>query len=524
VKIAGEALKTCLPRLGRLYGARLEAAGDLADQRVTLYGKHVKLETWKEGLRDLLSVPPDAGVYWVKVGKAARLEQSQNRRQVRARNRDLDQEYFRKYLAAELAWARQDGWKELGSQPDDFIRRATRERLVLTSLMDFVGEDRRERLLAGEPLVISIAELRGTRLEELVRDWFASRFRFSRDQVGPPADLDRFSLVFLRERHPFDPESGGLMMSVVTPSGFVPGRSSQLRPAIRQPTPKYLALQFQEGIADVPAAARRVTLCLTPVPDAQPGTSVSRNLNEVLAVLAAETGLTVIADGYLRPPQELPANLTIKDMPLERLLAQIAVAWNCDWRYLGKNRNAVLFRAKHWWLEDEADVPQEQLERLRPFLSAQQAAGLAGFLELAELRTAQVHKLVQAGLCPWEIGVVIPRFYDGTWGKPCLQFFNRLPKAQQALAQRPEGLPLAEVDPALVRTWLYPTLVSMGAITPEARGELVFSLTPLPPEGQQKASPGFFLHIRNARLVGPNWFHQFRLPTSQPRAVVNTPR
>jgi hypothetical protein len=514
VRIVGEALKTSLPRLGKEYGLSLEAGRELADQRVTLYGRRLPSRVWTEGLRELLSASAEAPVRWARAGadRPLRLEQSQHRRELVARLLNMDQEAYARYLDERIAWARTEGRTLLAEAQGPFRGPAV-DQVVSAGIIESLGEDGRARLMAGEPLVVFFGRFRGTPLEDLVQEWVG--IRFPGIAKLDPAERDRCSLVLTRERHPFDPLNGGITESVVRPTGFM----SAIGPmtSLRIPHQRWGRHHFErlsDPLAEEPADARKLTLNLAPLPGAKPGQTVLRNLDQILETLAREAELTVIADGYLRPSQLLPANLTARDVPLERLLTRLAAAWDCEWRYAEKDRSVVLVRAKYWWLEDLADVPQPQLEDLLPRFRGDRPVELEDLLRLAELREAQIRKLTENyELCPAANGLFSRATYAGIGAGPCLQFYSRLPEALQRRARSPEGLPLAEAGASLTQTWLYRTVVACaGGVSPEIRGNLVFQLTALPPERPGAPSPGYQVRIRSAAPPGPNWFEDIKLP------------
>jgi len=116
VCVVSEALDTALPRLGRAWGLRLSAGAPLDRQRVTLFLKDARPESFRTGLRELLSAGPEAPVFWRKKGEDGWvLEESANRRKLAERLRDQDLELFTRRLEAETAWLRETGQKELAA-------------------------------------------------------------------------------------------------------------------------------------------------------------------------------------------------------------------------------------------------------------------------------------------------------------------------------------------------------------------------------------------------------------------------
>jgi hypothetical protein len=159
-------------------------------------------------------------------------------------------------------------------------------------------------------------------------------------------------------------------------------------------------------------------------------------------------------------------------------------------------------------------VPQPLVDEFCARLGPDRGPALADLLRLAELSKAQVHKLIESGICPGATGVVKPAWYIETGVKPCLQFFSRLPAALQARAQSPGGLPLREAPPELVERWLQTTLVAeAGAPSPELREDMVFSLGP----GSRNPGliPGYELALQTTRPRGPRWIRYVQ-PTTRP--------
>lgn len=492
---------------------------DLAEQRVTLIGDGLDLKTWMDGLRDLLSAPPDGSVFWAKIGegKSWRLETGSNRKALASRLSQIDQEYLAQYIKDRIRWAHEAGFKKLEQAGEE--RRSPALHLLVPLLMiESFGPEGQARLLESEPTVLSCKRFLDGPHKDLFREWMGRR-HFG----GPtraPADLDRYWLVLTRERHAFDPLYAGFTISFIRPSGFMSstGNLSGLRFLHNRVTADRRAASLLAGLSfpleDETPQMPRATLNLTPEPHALPGQKVTRTREQLLVTVAERLGVSIIADGYLRSSVELPANLELKEIPVRRLLSRLAETWNCDWRYLDKDEKRVLLRAKYWWLEDEADVPETQLADLRSRFRPGQPAELEDLLRLAELKDSQVRKLTEdAGICAGAQGLLPRGMHTGTGVKPCLQFFSRLPKTLQARALSPAGLPLAEVSPQLVEAHLRRTLVVwVGAVTPELREKLVFFLAPLPPTVPDGKPAGYQVAIRSANRPGPNWWYDVRLP------------
>src|SRR5262249_22244640 len=99
---------------------------------------------------------------------------------------------------------------------------------------------------------------------------------------------------------------------------------------------------------------------------------------------------------------------------------------------------------------------------------------------IAELSSAQVHKLVECGVCPAAEGVVQPEWYDeGSGARPWLRLFRRLSRQQQERVLSPRGLRLGEAAPEAVDEFLTTALtVQFGSAEKEDRADLVFSIQP----------------------------------------------
>jgi hypothetical protein len=442
------------------------------------------------------------------------LEESQNRRQMAERLRNQDLEAYGKYLQGEVEWLRREGSQRLAeasAAPDPRKRAIALERVTLAGLMDMLGDAGRARLLAGSPYAVQVGQLPPA-LRGQYREYLMNRSAHLR---GTPADeLDRYSLVLLLARTPTDPNGAQLVESLVRPDGFCWARGSLLSMPAKQPLP-FLGPRFALPPLrkqDALDQSRRVSLMLTPAPGAKPGVDVPRNLDQVLETVARQCELNVIADGYLRPPCRFPANLRVADYPLTKLLDALTRTWGCDWRFLDAEKKTILVRARGWWLEDAADVPQPLVNEFRERLGADRSPALPDVLRLAELSKAQIHKLIECRICPAGTGLVKPGWYDDAGVRPCLQFFNRLPGPLQARAQSPEGLPLQEVPRELVDTWLQTTLVAeAGAVKPEFQKDLVFSLRP--GARDPTAPAGFEVAIRRSQPGRTLWIGYIQPPS-----------
>jgi hypothetical protein len=487
VRVVGEALSTALPRLGKGFHLQLAPDRELEGQRVTLSLKDASIELLARGLLELLSAGPEAPVSWVRRRESLwLLVESANRRRVSARLRDQDLDLFRQHMERELHWFRRDAPRELEQarkHTDTGLINAIDARLPWLMVLDNLGEAGREKLLAGVPFCAQVGQMPAELRDRFRRHVDRNRlFKIGEPPTAlPPEELDRYWFALVLARAPGDPQGTHLIDSWITPEGFRLGRLGHLSiPGPRSPAflrPAFQLPPVEES--DRQRASRTVSLMLTPAQDTAPGTIIRRNLDELLAAIGEQLGLNVIADGYRRSSTPIPANLAVTDYPLEKLLDAVTRLWQCDWRFLDADKKTVLVRARGWWLEDEADLPDAVVADFRDRFAADKSPALTDLLRLAELSKAQVHKLMESGLCPGATGIVIPGFYDDAGVKPCLQFFNRLPPALQQRAQSPQGLPLREAPRELVEKWLLTTLiVDAGAVTPEMQNAVVFSIRP----------------------------------------------
>jgi hypothetical protein len=206
----------------------------------------------------------------------------------------------------------------------------------------------------------------------------------------------------------------------------------------------------------------------------------------LLLAISRSVGLDVVADGYVRTERAIPANLEVADYPLKQLLESVARPWGSDVRFFGSGETLALVRAKAWWMEDAADVPEPLFTQIKTRLSGERKPRLDDLLLFAELSKAQAHKLYEAGLCPAAKGLIQGLWYDDTGPKPVLQFFNRLPANLKQRVQSEMGLDLRDAPQELVETWLAPTLIaSVGLPTPKAQAATVLMIRPLGEEGTE---------------------------------------
>jgi len=512
LQITGVALRSALPELEKRYGVRLAAGASLQNQRVTILGAPIGVERSKRALKDLLSAGPEATVFWAKeTGDVWRLEEDKNRKDLAKRLRDADQQAFREHLNGQLRWAREEGPKELGTLPAS-LRGGLIHKLMPLRILGGLTAAELSQFLDGEPLALTLGELRQQGLGEYLPEWTVTRSVFLKD--APNSDTWR--VVFMRERNPADPQSGGVTLSLVEPRGFVGSVISVLRQPHPHPGTTPLTALLDPSAPAPQARGRQVTVNLTPAPGELGGKRVTRTLDEVLGALSSQLALSIVADGYLRAPLDLPANFELKQFPLEALLDRVALAWNCDWHYFENDKNCLIFRARHWWLEDASDVPQPLLDELTKRLGKGKTANLDDLGLLATLSDAQVYKLVnETKHLPAAVGLLPAGVYTGTGAKPCLQFYGQLPAELRKRVRSTEGLPLAEVDSTLVMRYLHRTLAMwVGAVSPEQRRRLLFGISDLAGGPNGTAITGYRVWIRSEQRPGSNWRAEIRLPTN----------
>jgi hypothetical protein len=469
-------------------------------------------QTWRKVIQELLSPTSDAGVFWSKSeADAYWLHESRNRQALAKRLADADQVFYRKWLADQVAWARTD-LEKLAAADRKVPRRYLANRVGLLRMADFEGEAGRERLLNGEPLVVRLSAFMEKEGEGFLREWVQDRpdlAQLDRDELG------RYSLVFLRERSPFHPASAGLTISWVKPSGFKSVHGSCLRlPYV--PSQKRTLDDLDHDRPNESSKEPPVTFCLTPEPNAKPGERVTRKLDELLDTVSQATGLTIVADGYLRPGIEFPANLKLRDCPLDRLLTRIADLWDCDWRFLAGNPKVVLVRSRYWWLEDAADVPQEQLDDFRARLNGAQPPRFEDLCRFAELSDAQIQKLYSLGECRAAAWVLFEGLFDGVGVKPCLQMLNRATAAQREQAFARDGLSLSALSPEARAVFRRTMIAEVGAISEEAQRSLTLWIEPVP--GLAGGTPaGFKFEMRDKPIGGCHWFVTVQAPSPPPK-------
>ncbi|HEU4752077.1 MAG TPA: hypothetical protein VFU47_03135, partial [Armatimonadota bacterium] len=237
IRVAGEALGTVLPRLGRSYGVTLTPGRELAGQRITLYAKDAPLEEVARGMQDLLSVgaapgtvwdgsdvirldtdgprlaaPADATVVWSPAGEGKwNLESSVRRRRLVQQFRDIDLQNYRKYMSQEALRADREAAKAAATR-----NQGQEERLALGLIFSALGEAGRERLLAGQPFSTPVG-----RLPEPAREHVTRMLQQAWGSLGalPRDEVELHWIAVTRGRDPGDPKGVHLFLSVVHPSG-----------------------------------------------------------------------------------------------------------------------------------------------------------------------------------------------------------------------------------------------------------------------------------------------------------------
>jgi len=520
VSCAGESLAQCLPHLGKALGVRLSAGSRLKEQRVTIHARSANWATLKQGLQRLLSAEPDGAVVWRRIGNAAayRLEDTAGRRALAARMLRLDDQSLAQAVRRELQWLNSRGQQELASAPDGARKSFTEQRYVFALLARSLGDAQMERLRNGQPVVLRVGEMPGE-LGKRFRGWLRGRVP-ARDEL-PDSWLNGYYVVLLRQALSLPAGGGSVIVSLVTPKGVLRERSHHFRVrshGLRRP-PRWADFRFPDS-----GKERRVTLWLTHDPAAKPAEQVDRNLNQLLKAVAAHTGVSVIADGYLRPSVRMPANVELRNLPLDALLNGLTRPWNCDWQFLDHEKQTVLIRARFWWREDLANVTDATLERLQPVLGQHADPSLDDVASLAQLRDPQLLKLAETGLAPIARSLLDPVGAQGAGVLAWLRFYGRLPKLQQAKVRSESGLPLGQVHPQLVATLLTATLASdVGAVTRELQRGLTFQIRRTKNVSGAKSAHGWQLQVRGPQRFGPI-FLRFIVPRSLARASLTGAR
>ncbi len=465
VPARGEALGTYLSRAGGTYGSQLGAARAVESQRVIVCGAPISLSRFAQAMVELLHAPPDGAVLWVRTAgeHAWRLEENLRRRRIRAALADEADQRFREGIARELGWLKDHASGTLAATTDARRRISILFRMLSAGLVSTLSESRLERFLIGDPIVWRIGAL-----PEPVRSHAFEWLELS-SGWGRAAGRDRLhqsSFVVVRERHPSSTSSGAVL-SIVSPENSVRRRTTILRGIGRGSSP---ARAPSLGIE------RKVTVRLDG-PGGKPGERMRLPFADLLEQVAQQGQLTVIADGYLRPPVRCDRGFTWKQQPLDQVLDAITRPWRCQWRFLDNKKDVVLIRADHWWLEDAADVPEATVQVVRERLGPGLMPTLDNLTLLARLRDAQVWKLIESGACPAASGLLYDGLYDGGGAISLLRLFAELPPLQRQQVQSAAGLPLQAINPRLLHTVLSPTLLSWaGAVDPNDQAQLRFRI------------------------------------------------
>ncbi len=524
VTLYGRPLTEALPTLSKIYGVKLKAEGELANQRVTVVGQDFELGTLARGLETLLSVNESARVDWHRKTSGWILRENFNRRVLASELRSQRLAAFAEHLDGELHWL-----EEVRKIPADKLVPSkiingllipgnipSPRRKAEATLLEAIGVDGRAKLLTGQPVVLRIADGPEVGRGDLINLLTVS----TRQQTNHR--LEDFRITVMLAGNPADAQNTYLVRSLVSPDGETQGRFSMLRMKGARRTP-FIGPPFRLPGRNAQDGSKTVRFSIPPLPSgARDRTYRWLNLDTCLALLQRQTKLRFIADGYIRPCRAFVPTVEARDLPIEQLLTILVRQWNCDWQWLDPTKSTVLVRSRSWWTEDVADVPDSLLSKYRQRLSENKQGSLSDLLELAELNFGQVHKLVESGLCPQASGVVVPAFYELTGPKPCLQFYNRLPEPLKARVREPEGLPLAEAPRALVEEWLGPTLIThVGAITRQERERVALYLAPTSPEAATYEGR-WILGFRP--LTGGSSLWHWRLqPDKQPFGAVPDP-
>lgn len=496
VRVLGEPLATALPRVGSAMGEQFRARGSIRAQRVSMVGRGVAGDLVRDSLKEMLSAP-DAPVVWSADAEVWSLSSSLRRDRLAASLADRDLELYQRHLDKEVAWLKSEGRRRVAAAPPE-ERRYWSDRVATAALLDYLGDGGRHSLLSGEPVSLRIGAL-PPGLRELLREYV--RQQTPHPPNTPGEVLDGYSLGLILARDPYDAAGTHLVESYINPSGRVWARAGVLTiPGRHVPVMVRRELRFTPP--DPSDKSRRVTVRFPSAPPGDASRSTKMNLDQVLALIADSTGCTLISDGYLRPAIAIDGGLALRDYPLHQLLRQVVDTWDCDWRSMPGYNSCFLVRARSWWLEDRADIPQTQLQWLTPAFQQGKSPTLVDLLRLAELSNAQLHKLTDLRATPGSAGLVTPLFNDEANGKALLQFFSRLPSEQQKRALSSEGLPLNEVAPDLVHRWLRRGLIVWGAATQEAWDRMTYLIAPF---GGPDSDAGFEVTVVTRDSTGPAW-------------------
>lgn len=495
-RCSGQGLRTLLKDRSSKLGVALTTDEALENQRLTMVTPDLDERSFRALVKELLDAGPDTTVNWESVGTGWKLNESLNRRQLRARLKEQDLRAFTEFLGQEAKWIKEGAPKELEEAGQDSrLISAIEQRRGIAGLFTSLGERDLETVLKGKPLRIKV----GMAPDDIrlgLRTYLRSAGHL---QQADDAKLDEQVLVFVLGRSPTDPLGARIFESRIDPEHGVWER----RTATSLRIPHSLPIPALQGVFHLPKVdegdnSPRVTLNLAPKAGEQDGAAILQTFDEAITTLADGSGLSIVADGYIRAPTRFPANLRAQNYPLRQLLDEYCRIWGCHWRPSKTQPNTLLIRANGWWMEDDADVPDEQLKPLELELGSGRNPSFETLLHFAELTDSQAHKLLESGVVPGATGVVKPLWHDSLGAKPCLQLFNRLSAQQKDRVLSPEGLPLRDVSPELATRWLESTLVAVVGVEPSERS-LIFRVSRLAGDGSLPPGYQVELSIPNGR-------------------------
>lgn len=492
VVIEQEALRTALPRLGALYGVKLRAGRNLAEQRVTLLGKGRALSDWKSALVNLLSHGEDGKVFWSRQGTVQILEDSHKRAILAAAlasaERDSETLEIRQRIQGSLKQAAEfpDNTKLSGKERGEAL-----DRFAGLLLLNAVGEDGLAKMRAGEPVVMSGDAIRAAPHGEMVDEWlswgqskpFADsiltltadylgsgvqiRTRFTCTKSGPTGGVgSRGSLGGGTERPIlWGIRDGAIFGAQKTPTGgeylsayFLAdaGNASPLGFDLTTPAP------------DEDKALPAVTLNLSPseskVDVAPAPLSASLRLPMLLRRLYRASGIPIVADGYLRPPLYLKPNLEVQKVPVDRLLHRVAMRVDANSRSIRTEAGPILLlRAQRWWSEDLCNVPQAKVDEIARRLPGLKPPTLEDLIPLCALSERQIYRLVvEADLAPGGNGVFRTPSGSGNGAQYFIRAYAALPPHIRPRVFAGRGVPLDDYPLALQAAT--PGLIRFGGV------------------------------------------------------------
>lgn len=500
VAFAGEPLSTLLPRVCAGLGLQLSAAPSLANQRISLYGHRIDRELVMDGLKQLLSAPPDGQVFWsgTLMRRELRLEESRRRREIAHEMREAAVDDYFAWLDEKMRWAVREGPgildRAAGSARGHSAARAL-EAVGPFALLAGLGKENMARLRLGEPVWVRFDQLTGSDAARLGRTWLEMRSGQRDTDTGRPKNpvvegadewaggTEDWVQIIMLEEVAGDPRRLQLGSILVRdPRGS--RRRGRLSPALNRvfySQDAYMAplssidrmgyiasFGFDRPLPDEREDEPRVSFQL--IPPSRDPFPVKVTMDELLDRLSQASGITILADGYLRPYVRLPAGTAIKDVPVRRVLARIAEYWVCNWSWLDAKEKTALIRSRAWAFEDEADVPPATVARLVSKLDGTRIPDLDDLAELAELSQRQIRKLTtETGLCRAGTHLLFEVMnVPNAPGRNMLRFYKALPPAMQKRMRTEAGAGLAGLSPDLVRAYLLPALLTgAGLALPE---------------------------------------------------------